>query len=41
MPFPLRPNLLEIVAVLITVIVFKLIEDELETIGKWGRRKDD
>lgn len=41
MPFPLRPSLLEIAAVVIAVIVFKLIEDKLETIGKWERREDE
>lgn len=34
----LLPSRWEIAAVVITVIVFKLIEPHLKTIGKWRRK---
>lgn len=34
----LLPSRWEIAAVVIAVIVFKLIEPHLKTIGRWGRK---
>ena len=33
----LLPSLWEIAAVVIVVVIFKLIEPHLKTIGRWGR----